>query len=250
MMNEKQKLDVKQMTRRSSMAALKQYARLTVGSDSMVRLMGYELIMTFCSGLFGCAGLAMRRYFYRFVFLRMGKNVSIGRNVTIRGGNRISIGDNVMIDDNCVLDARGEDSSIQLGNGVLLSGSTVIRSRNAEISIGSGCSIGRNCLLGSDSRLVVGDEVLLGAYTYLCAGGLHRFEGPEVSILSQGVDNSKGIVVSKGVWLGTRTTVLDGVTVGQGTVVGAHSLVNRSLPPMIVAYGSPAKVVRERGNNG
>lgn len=245
-----QKVDIKQIRKNSSYAAIKQYALLVVGDTSLIRLLVYEFLIFLFSDLTGAAGLFLRRVFYRYIFAEMGKNVTIGRHVTIRGGRRLSIGDNVMIDDNCVLDARGEQTKIIIGAGTLLSGNTVVRARNAKISIGSGCSIGRNCLLGTDSRLEIEEEVLLGAYTYLCAGGLHRFDGAEVSVLAQGVNDSKGIFISKGAWLGTRTTVLDGVIIGKGTVVGAHSLVNKSLPDMVIAHGSPAKVTRKREHHG
>jgi acetyltransferase-like isoleucine patch superfamily enzyme len=55
-----------------------------------------------------------------------------------------------------------------------------------------------------------------------------------------------GSVIEDGVWIGARCTVIGRVTVGEGTVVGAHSLVKESLPGMTVAYGSPAKAQRER----
>ncbi len=240
-------VDLKKVAVDQSLSSLQKYGLIAVGDTSFFSLIRYEIILFFASGLSGLPGYALRRLLYPFLFASMGKNVSIGRHVAIRGAKKIRIGNNVMIDDNCVLDARGEGTEIVLDDNVLVSGNTVIRARNASLRIGSRCSIGRSCLLGTDHSLELGEEVLLGAYTYLCAGGVHRFNGRETSVLCQGVEQSKGIVIGDGAWLGTRTTVLDGVQIGKGSVVGAHSLVNNSLPGMVVAYGSPAKVVRKRG---
>ena len=242
-------VDLKKIGADRTQSNLRKYAMVAVGSPSLLALARYEIIYLLCSGLPGALGLACRRMLYPFIFASFGKNVSIGRNVSIRGAGKISIGANVMIDDNCVLDARGDNTQIRIDDDVLVSGSTVIRARNAVLHIGQGCSIGRNCLLGTDHSLILGREVLLGAFTYLCAGGNHHFEGPEISVISQGLKESKGIVIGDGAWLGARTTVLDGMTVGQGSVVGAHSLVNRSIPAMVVAHGCPAKVQRAREGN-
>jgi acetyltransferase-like isoleucine patch superfamily enzyme len=241
-------VDLKKISKDSSQSTLRRYARIAVGSDSLLALLRYELVMLVCSGLFGALGMVLRRMLYPLVLSSMGRNISIGRNVTIRGSSMISIGNNVMIDDNCVIDARGEGCRIEIEDDVLVSGGTVIRARNGRLRVGRGSSIGRNCLLGTDHRLEVGEEVLVGAYTYLCAGGLHRFNGSELSVLCQGVDQSKGITVGDGVWLGARVTLLDGVTVGRGSVIGAHSLVNRDIAEKMIAHGSPARVTRGRGN--
>ncbi len=240
-------VDVKQFTKGGKRSAVKKYADVAAGDSSLLVLLKYELIMFFCINFFGAAGIMLRRIFYKYLFKSFGRNVTIGRNVSVRGPGKVIIGDNVMIDDGCVLDARG-DTEIIIGDDVILSGGTVVRGRDAYLSIGRGCSIGRNCLLGTDRKLVVGEEVLLGAYTYLCAGGVHRFDGPEVSVISQGVNESQGIEVGNGAWLGARVTVLDGVTVGEGAVIGAHSMVNRDFPAMAVGFGSPAKVQQNRAD--
>ena len=55
-----------------------------------------------------------------------------------------------------------------------------------------------------------------------------------------------GITIEEDVWLGASVTVLDGVVLGRGTVVGAASLVNHPIPPYSIAYGVPARRVKER----
>ena len=52
------------------------------------------------------------------------------------------------------------------------------------------------------------------------------------------------VVIEDDVWLGLNVVVLKGVTIGRGSVIGANSLVTRSIPAGVVAAGSPAKVIR------
>jgi acetyltransferase-like isoleucine patch superfamily enzyme len=222
------------------------YALLAVGSTSLLDLLRYEVLTGLLSGLPGALGYAGRRRLYRSLFRSVGRNVTIGRHVTVRGGLRISLGNNVFIDDNCVLDARGPDAAIVIEDDVLIARNTTIRTRGRELRIGRGTDIGSNCIVATDNRLRIGRDVLIAAYTYITAGGNHSFADRTRPIKEQGNTSKGGCVIEDGVWIGARSTVLDGVTIGEGAVVGAHSLVNRSLPPMTVAHGCPARVQRER----
>lgn len=90
--------------------------------------------------------------------------------------------------------------------------------------------IGQNCLIGSHS----------GIY-----GNNHNFADPNHLIFEQGI-TCKGIVIEDDCWLGTGVKVLDGVTIGQGSVIGAGAVVTKNIPPYSVAVGVPAKVVSQR----
>ena len=230
-----------------SLPAWKRYALLAVGTASIGRLVLYELV-TGCFGrLPGMAGYWLRRRTYRWILGGMGRNVTLGRNLTLRGGSRIHLGDDVHIDDQCVLDARGETASIAVGNGVLIARNTIVRARDGQVTIGDGSDVGCNCILGTDSRLAVGRKVLIAAYAYLVAGGNHVFDDPGKPVIDQGTVSRGGIEVGDGGWIGARVTVLDGVTIGEGVVVGSHALVTRDMPPRSIVHGTPAQVVRERG---
>ncbi|NQT92963.1 MAG: acyltransferase, partial [Lentisphaerae bacterium] len=122
-----------------------------------------------------------------------------------------------------------------------------IRCRNGSIRIETGGDIGCYCILASDSHLHIGKEVLIGAYSYLCGGGRHRFDAGEVIVQRQDMEPSVGITIGDGAWLAARTSVMDGADIGKGAVVGADSLVTKPIPAMSLAYGTPARVQRERG---
>lgn len=172
--------------------------------------------------------------------------MTIGRNVTLRGTSQIVLGNNVCIDDNCVIDARDSCASISISDNVFIGRNTIIRTRGGQLSIDEGTDIGCNCVIATDSQLKIGKDVLIAAYVYIAAGGAHRFDDPNVSIIKQGFVHKGGSIIEGDVWIGAHSLVLDGVTIGRGSVIGAFSLVTQSIPPMSVAYGIPATVQRRR----
>lgn len=174
--------------------------------------------------------------------------MTIGRNVTLRGTNQIVLGNNVCIDDNCVIDARDASASISISDNVFIGRNTIIRTRSGQLSINEGTDIGCNCVIATDSQLKIGKNVLIAAYVYVAAGGAHRFDNPNVPIIKQGFVHKGGCVIEDDVWIGAHSLVLDGVTIGHGSVIGAFSMVNESIPPMSVAYGIPATVRRTRNS--
>lgn len=105
----------------------------------------------------------------------------------------------------------------------------------AIIEIGTKCGFS-GTVIGCANRIVLGDNVRCGANTLITDTDWHADD----------VRSSPDAPVSIGnnVWLGVNVTVLKGVCIGENTVVGAGSLVTRSLPANVIAAGSPAKVIR------
>lgn len=227
-------------------SALERYMLVVLGRRSLGALVKYELITGLFGGWAGAVGLALRQKAYPCLFKAWGRGTTLGRHCSIRGAERISLGRDVHIDDNCVLDARGAGAHIAIGDGVFVGRNTIIRCRGESLAIGDGSDIGCNCLVATDSRLEIGKEVLLAAYTYVAAGGTHRHDDKTVPIIRQGFDRKGGITIGDGAWIGSHTTLLDGSSVGKGSIVGAHSLVNSAIPEMVIAFGVPAKVHKPR----
>ncbi len=244
------KTQVQEELQKSNVSPLRAYARLAVGQTSLLALVRYELLTALFGSWPGALGYWLRRKTYRWFLGSMGSHVIIGRNVTLRGVDRIHLGSNVALDDYTVLDARGDDAMLEIGDGTLLSRNTIVRSRNGVIRIGSGSDIGANCLLATDQKLEIGKHVLIAAYTYCCAGGNHAYDRKDVPIIKQGFINKGGVVIEDDVWIGAHGMILDGVTIGHGSIIGAHSMVNRSIPPHSIAWGQPAERRRDRFADG
>ena len=102
----------------------------------------------------------------------------------------------------------------------------------------------------------LGFETDIGAFSYINA--LHGVEikdnvqiGSHCSIYSVStIDNSHGkVILKQNCRIGSHSTILPGISVGKNSIIGAHSLVNKDIPDNVVAFGVPAKVVRQLNND-
>ena len=102
----------------------------------------------------------------------------------------------------------------------------------------------------------LGFETDIGAFSYINA--LHGVEikdnvqiGSHCSIYSVStIDDCYGkVVLKQNCRIGSHSTILPGVSIGENSIIGAHSLVNKDIPDNVVAFGVPAKVVRQLNND-
>jgi acetyltransferase-like isoleucine patch superfamily enzyme len=93
--------------------------------------------------------------------------------------------------------------------------------------------------------LKIGNDVRIATHVVITPAG-HVFDKKDIPIRLQGVE-MKGIVIEDDVWIGANATILDGVIIGRGCVIGAGSVVTKSLPEYSVAVGVPARVIYKRG---
>ncbi len=241
--------NIRQRLADENTSALKTYRALTCGETSFSRFVSYELLTVLLGPLPGGAGFLLRKLFYPRLFGAFGRGVIIGRNVTFRHPADIFIGDHVTIDDNCVVDGRGAGSAgLVLEDRVLVNRNCMLLAKNGPIRLGRRTSLGSNSVVVSMDGVETGEAVLTAGGCYLSAGA-YRFDGPG-AVMDQEVYTSGPIRIGSGAWLGTRVTVLDGVCIGEGAVVGACAMVNRDIPARAIAVGIPAKVVRMRDQAG
>ena len=109
-----------------------------------------------------------------------------------------------------------------------------------DLSIGENCWIGKNlCVYGND-RVCIGDNCDL-APNISFATGTHEMGDHQ---RRAGKGYCKPIAVGSGCWIGINTTILCDVTIGDGAVIGAGAVVNKSVPADVMAAGVPAKIVK------
>jgi acetyltransferase-like isoleucine patch superfamily enzyme len=118
-------------------------------------------------------------------------------------------------------------SKISIGKRVVISPGTMFFADPAEN--GAGITIEDDAMVGSGVHFYVGN---------------HRFDDTKIPIIDQGHTESKPIVVKKGCWIGANVTILGGVEIGENAVVGAGSVVTKSVPSRVVAAGNPAKIIK------
>lgn len=228
-------------------SALGKYVDIAVGRRGLMPLLSYELATWFLAPAPGALGYFLRSKLYRRMLGFCGKGLVMGRNVSLRHPRKIRLGQGVAIDDNCVLDAKGYSADgICIGDGVVISRNTIISCKGGSIDIEDNANISANCMLISESRLSIGRNVLIAGMCYIVAGGNHGIERTDVPIIAQPMAQKGGVIVGENCWLGANVTVLDGVTIGRDSIVGAGAVVTESLPEFCIAVGAPARVIKMR----
>lgn len=225
-------------------SSYQRYLHMFVGQESVAALLRYEILTGFLGPMPGALGYFLRGKCYPRLLQQMGRGTIIGRSVVLRSPGRICLGENVLIDDQAVLDAKGLASAVELGNQILLGRNSILSCSDARIRIGNFVSIGPFCFFASKSHITIGSNVSIGSGTHLMAGG-HAFDDPDTPIIRQ-KRVSEGIVVEDDVWIGSGSRVLDGVTIGRNSIIGAGAVVTADIPAHTVAVGIPARVIRQR----
>lgn len=134
---------------------------------------------------------------------------------------------------------------MELGRWVHVGRRTAIRCHEGFLRIGHRVVLGAddtvNCYLDVD----IGDDCILADRVYV--GDFdHRFADPSVPIRKQGIATAP-VRIEDDCWIGEKASIMRGVTVGRGSVIGANSVVPRDVAPYSVAAGNPARVIRPRG---
>ena len=109
-----------------------------------------------------------------------------------------------------------------------------------------------NWLVQGVKNLKLGNKTDIGAFTYIQAKSDVVIEdlvqiGSHCSIYSQStIDNKKGkVILKKNCKIGTHSAIMPGVTVGENSIIGAFSFVNKNIPDNVVAFGVPARVIKK-----
>lgn len=138
-----------------------------------------------------------------------------------------------------------DDGRLTIGEGTILEpGCWITLAPEARIEIGAGSFLNRETMLAAKERITIGSHVMFANHCFL-GDADHRFDDPEMPITWQGFTPRGPVEVGDNVWLGKGVVVTGGVTIGERAVVGANSVVTKSVPPRMIALGAPAKPIKE-----
>lgn len=187
----------------------------------------------------------LRAEYYTKQFKSCGKNLKIGKGVNIINPQYITVGDNVSIGDNATLVARGE-GGIVLGDNAMLQHRIYLDTEHADgyINVGASVYIGTGTTLFGHRGLEIGDHTLLAQNISLTPYS-HIYDNPDADIITQGGHSVK-VTIGRDVYVGMGVCIMYSGNIGDGSVIGAGSVVVKPIPPYSVAVGCPAKVIKER----
>lgn len=114
-----------------------------------------------------------------------------------------------------------------------------------RVCIGDYSGIGCNCLV--QGGVVIGKHVMMGPDVLIYTQN-HKFDRIDITMDQQGWSEEKAVVIEDDVWIGSRVTILPGVHIGEGCIVGASAVVTKSVPPYCIIAGNPAKIIKYRNH--
>lgn len=197
------------------------------------------------------AGIKAIRGSYKRIFLKETHGMLlVGKNVQITHGKHIRCGKNVKFEDFSEIHGLCSEG-LNFGDYVTISRGVMIRPSSyyggdygIGLTMGEHSSIGPYGYVGCSGKITIGKNVMFGPKCSLFAEN-HVFSDTECSIKSQGVQQ-KGITVEDDCWIGSNVTILDGVTIGKGSVIGAGTLVTKDVPAGSVVVDKREKYMKKR----
>lgn len=205
-----------------------------------------KLAITFLGWIPLFPGRSIRRLAYRSFVKRLGAFTLIETGVVFVNASQIEIGRQVIMDQYVRVRCLGRKGKIIIGDQVVLARGVDIKTHSVDgamIQIGERSNLSPHCSL-SGKFIKIGRNCLIAHYVGIFAND-HVFADSTLPIREQG-HTYRGIIIEDDCWLGTGVKVLDGVTIGKGSVVGAGAVVTKSLPPYSIAVGMPAKIIGTR----
>ena len=158
-----------------------------------------------------------------------GKNLKTDGDIPlIEGNGRIIIGDNVSIGNRCawILSPNLYDMP--------------------ELIIGSNTTINYLTGISVECRVEIGENCVIAGETQIFDNNSHSIHFENNRKMTK--DDVVPIKIEDHVWIGMRSFILKGVTIGRGSVVAACSVVTKDVPPMTLVGGNPAKIIKEIQN--
>jgi acetyltransferase-like isoleucine patch superfamily enzyme len=151
----------------------------------------------------------------------------------------------VFLDRGAEVYARRGYGRLTIGRWVWIGKGNHIRCHEGNLRIGDKCVFGATNTINCYLDIEIGADCIFADWIYVCDFD-HRFDDVGQPIRRQGIVKSP-VRIGNDCWIGEKSTVLRGVTIGDGCVVASHALVNRDVPPRSVAGGVPARVLKRRG---
>ena len=176
-------------------------------------------------------------YFNHILILQKGLNHQ--RNVIVNCLPKIVIknGGQIILDEAVVLNSSNETYHLNMYNRVKL----MADKPDSLIKIGRNTRIHGSCI-HAFSQVIIGENCLIAANCQIFDASGHS---SQISNRLESQGESKPISIGNNVWIGANSIILPGVNIGDGAIIGAGSVVVKSIPSNVIAGGNPAIVIKE-----
>lgn len=177
--------------------------------------------------------------YYRKLFMKTseacGKNIRVYSPVSLKGLDHISVGDNVKLDNGIILEAWDFHNN---------------QKYQPKINIGSNVSLGKNCHVGAINEIEIAEGTLIGSSVLIIDHnhGLNDYSDLNTPPNKRALSSNGPIHIGKNVWIGEKVSILSGVEIGNNSIIGANSVVTKSIPENCIACGIPARIIKKLDN--
>jgi len=160
----------------------------------------------------------------------------------IAGGAAIRFPPSIIIEPFCSF-IMGPHATLHLGHNVTIYSGCTFRNKYGHLQIGNEVSFGPNCAFYElRAGLEIGDFTMIGAG--VCVSGVNHGMDPAAGPYRFQQPDNRPVKIGRNVWIGMNSTILPGVEIGDDSIIGAGSVVSRSIPSGMVAYGNPCRAIR------
>lgn len=172
-----------------------------------------------------------------------------GRRAVVEHAYQLSAGPGLILEDGALISAlsvRGVQlgRNVTIARGAILTCTGVIARIGEGIRIGDRSAVGAGSFIGGQGGVAIGDDVIMGAAVRIFSEN-HEYALLDRPIRAQG-ETRRGVAIGDDCWIGAGVTILDGVTIGTGSVIAAGAVVTRTVPPFSIAGGVPARLIGSR----
>jgi acetyltransferase-like isoleucine patch superfamily enzyme len=157
-----------------------------------------------------------RGAWYRHKFHSIGSGLEVEGKLEICGLGKVMAGQNFHLQNNVTLSTFTAQAEIRIGNGVL---------------------IGDSVFIGAHEKVTIGDNNIIASEVLIIDTDRHGIDGQPAK--------EQPVIIGNNVWIGLRAMILEGVTIGDNSIVGAGSVVAKSVAPNSIVAGNPARFIRE-----
>lgn len=162
---------------------------------------------------------------------KKGNGVFCHFPVSITGNRNISFGKNCFVGKNCIFSAWERHRK---------------QTFSPTIIIGNHCDFGEYNHISAINKIQIGDGLLTGRWVTITdnAHGKPEVNENDLPPMERTVYSKGPIIIGSNVWIGDKATILPGVTIGDGAVIGANTVVTHNVPPYSTAVGNPMRIIK------
>ena len=150
-----------------------------------------------------------------------------------------------------------KNTNLSIGKGSIVEGHLVFECEDASISIGKNTFIGDSSIISAE-KIEIGNDVLISWGCIIIDHNSHsiHFQNRKDDV-KKWFDGSKDwsgvirkpVIIKDKSWIGFNSIILKNVTIGEGAIIGAGSVVTKDIPPYTIVAGNPARIIREIPEN-